>query len=204
MLAALVPELLDELGIERVTAVGIGLGTVICEMLAIEHPERLDRVVFGSGDILSTFPPRWARRKFSVTTLPALANAIVRLFAIPSVRRFAYRPFAHDVSEHIADSFTRGLRSDAGVRRDAIKLLNTIFRRENGGFEHERLRGFDRPALIAWGADDTAFPSSHPDDLAALLDDVRIERIPGAMTFLGQDQPRAFADAIARFMQETA
>jgi pimeloyl-ACP methyl ester carboxylesterase len=203
LLARLVVELLDELGLERATLVGIGLGTVLCQMVAIEHPERVARVVFGSGDILSTFPPRWARLRFTMAFLPRTADLAALLFRVPRVRRGIYRMFAHEIDDRIAESFTRGVRSSAAVRRDTAKLLRAIFRREVGGLEHEQLRGFERPALVAWGADDVAFPQSHPDDLAQLLRDVRIERIAGARTFLGQDQPRAFAAAIARFMAAT-
>ncbi|HEV2813055.1 MAG TPA: alpha/beta hydrolase [Solirubrobacteraceae bacterium] len=200
LLAELVVELLDALEVERATLVGIGLGTVLCEMVAIEHPERVDRVVFGSGDILSTFPPRWARLRFASAFLPPTALLAALLFRIPAVRRNTYRMFAHEVDDRIAESFTRGVRTDAGVRRDAMRLLRAIFVGRTG-VQHERLRAFDRPALVAWGADDIAFPESHPDDLAALLRDVRVERIAGARTFLGQDQPEAFADSIARFAE---
>ena len=201
-LMRLVVELLDALGLERATFVGIGLGTVLCEMLAIEHPERVDRVVFASGDILSTFPPRWARLRFSSAFVPGMGRAAALLFRLPALRRHAFRMFAHRVEDRLAESFTRGFRSDPGVRRDTVGLLRAIFRGETGT-RHDDLRGFGRPSLIVWGADDLAFPQSHPDDLAALLADARVERIQGARTFLGQDQPRAFAASIAGFLEGT-
>ena len=201
-LADLVDEFLAALDLRDVTLVGIGLGTVLCEIMAIRHPQRLARVVFASGDILSTFPPAWARLRFAVAFAPPVARLLVAALRMRPVRRLAYSRFAHDIPDALAESFTRGLRRDRRVRRDALKLLRAIVRGQTST-PHTALAHFDRPALVLWGDDDRAFPHSHPDDLMAMLTSAELTRIEGARTFLAQDRPSAFVGAIDAFIRAT-
>jgi pimeloyl-ACP methyl ester carboxylesterase len=60
----------------------------------------------------------------------------------------------------------------------------------------ERLRDFDRPALIAWGAEDRFFPFSDAERLAATLPNARLERIPNARAFVQLDAPERLAELI--------
>jgi len=60
----------------------------------------------------------------------------------------------------------------------------------------ERLRDFDRPALIAWGAEDRFFPFSDAERLAATLPNARLERVPGARAFVQLDAPERLAEMI--------
>ena len=198
-LADLVVEFLAALDLRDATLVGLGLGTVLCEIVAIRRPERVGRVVFAPGDILSTFPPRWARLRFAVAYAPPIAGLLVQALHARRVRRLAYRRFAHTMPDALAESFTRGLRHDRRVRRDALKLLRAIFRGRTYT-PHSALAEFDRPALVLWGSDDRAFPQSHPDDLMGLLPNAELTVIDGAHTFLAQDQPHAFAAAIDAFI----
>ena len=200
-LADLVVELLAALDV-RPTLVGIGLGTVLCEMVAIRSPDRVARVVFANGDILSTFPPRWARLRFSLAYAPPLAAAAARMLQLRRVRWLAFRRFAHSVDDELWRSFTRGIARDPAIRRDTLKLMRAICRGRTETV-HEALRAFRRPVLIVWGQDDRAFPPSHPRDLAGVLPGRRVETIAGARTFLAQDQPARFAAAIADFMATT-
>jgi pimeloyl-ACP methyl ester carboxylesterase len=214
-LAGLVAEFLEALDLDRVTLVGLGLGTLLCQMVATHAPHRLTRLVFANGDIVASFPPRWARARFAVAYAPPVATRIARLLARPRVRRHAYRRFSHRIDDRLAESFTRGLRTDPAIRHDTLELMRGICRGRTAT-SHEQLREFNGPALIVWGEDsglrpagrrhprdDRAFPPGHPGELARLLPQARVEHIPGARTFLAQDQPDAFADAVLRFMRES-
>jgi pimeloyl-ACP methyl ester carboxylesterase len=176
---------------------------VLSEIVAIRHPARLDRVVFASGDCLATFPPRWARLRFAVAYIPPLSPTVGWLLGPRALRRLAYRRFAWRVDQSLVDSFTRGVRTDRAIRHDTMKLWRAVVRGRTGA-AHEELRAFDRPALVIWGADDQAFPQSHADVLAEALTDVQVERVAGSKTFLGQDQPHAFARAVAGFLGSAA
>jgi pimeloyl-ACP methyl ester carboxylesterase len=57
----------------------------------------------------------------------------------------------------------------------------------------ERLRTFDRPALIVWGARDWGFPVGDAKRLAETLPCSRLEIIENARTYVQFDQPRQLA-----------
>src|SRR5438128_4150737 len=67
-LARVIVEFLDGLGIERATLVGNDTGGALCQLVAAEHPERVDRLVLTTCDAYDNFPPRrfrylqWAAR----------------------------------------------------------------------------------------------------------------------------------------------
>ena len=64
-----------------------------------------------------------------------------------------------------------------------------------------RLTAFDRPALIAWSAEDRFFPPAHGERLARILPDARLESIEGARTFSAEDRPERLAELIAAFVR---
>lgn len=63
----------------------------------------------------------------------------------------------------------------------------------------ERLRAFDRPALIAWAADDRFFAPALAERLAAQLPQARLEWIEDAWTFVSEDQPERLAALLEEF-----
>jgi pimeloyl-ACP methyl ester carboxylesterase len=65
------------------------------------------------------------------------------------------------------------------------------------------LRGFDRPALVAWAAEDRVMPPEHGRRLAELLPQGRLVEIPDSYTLIPLDQPGPLAGAIRRFVRET-
>jgi pimeloyl-ACP methyl ester carboxylesterase len=107
------------------------------------------------------------------------------------------RPVDHAVT----DAWLRPFLTTRGVRRDTGKLLRGISKRDTLAAA-ERLRAFDRPALLAWAPEDRAFPIEHARRLAAILPRARVEEIPDSLTFVSEDQPEHLARLIAGFARE--
>jgi pimeloyl-ACP methyl ester carboxylesterase len=61
------------------------------------------------------------------------------------------------------------------------------------------LHQVERPALIAWSAEDRFFTASHAEQLARDLPDVRLEWVPGARTLSPEDQPGRLSALINDF-----
>ncbi len=68
----------------------------------------------------------------------------------------------------------------------------------------ERLRGFRRPALIAWAPEDRFFKLRFGQRLAAELPDARLELIEDSLTFVPEDQPRRLAELVGSFARESS
>ena len=97
------------------------------------------------------------------------------------------------------DSYTRPIRTIAGVREDLRRLLLAVDTR----YTHEAaesLRGFDEPALVLWAEDDKLFPREHGKRLADLLPQGRFEIIPDSRTFIPEEQPGRLAARVRDFL----
>jgi pimeloyl-ACP methyl ester carboxylesterase len=55
------------------------------------------------------------------------------------------------------------------------------------------------PTLVLWGEADHALPARLLDGLIELVDDLRIERLPGATHWLAHEEPQRVADSILSF-----
>jgi pimeloyl-ACP methyl ester carboxylesterase len=68
----------------------------------------------------------------------------------------------------------------------------------------DRLREFEKPALIAWLRDDRFFKPEHAERLAQDIPDARLEWIDKARSLSPEDAPARLAELIAAFARETA
>ena len=108
------------------------------------------------------------------------------------------RPLPDD----LVDRWLAPAQSQRGVRRDLRKYAASARRRQM--IEAcERLRSFDRPALIVWTPEDRVQRPAHGRRLADILPDARLVEIRDSYTLIMRDQPKAFAEAIRRFVLET-
>jgi pimeloyl-ACP methyl ester carboxylesterase len=138
--------------------------------------------------------------------VPGALTMLFAPFRLEALRKRALtmmRATKRPIEQEAADSYgLPGLRSKA-VRRDAQKLLRGVDKRHTLEAA-ERLSEFDRPALIAWSAEDKFFPKRYAEQLAERLPDSRLEWIEDSYTFSPEDQPARLAALIAEFVAAPA
>jgi pimeloyl-ACP methyl ester carboxylesterase len=108
-----------------------------------------------------------------------------------------------ELDDELARSFTTPAMASAGVRADIARLLRGVSNAHTLAAA-ERLPGFDRPVLIAWGGDDRLFPLALAQRLASRFPNARLEVIPNARTFVPIDEPARLAALILEFLGERA
>ena len=203
-MARIIAMLMDELGLERATVVGNDTGGAVSQILAANHPERVERLVLTNCDTFEHFPPFPFSLLTPVAKMPggmALLQAGQRFAA---VRRMSYAPLVkRPLPQELVDSWLEPASSDPAVKRDLVKILRGIDKRQTLEAA-EKLRGFERPIRFAWGTEDRFFKRSHAERLAAQVPDSRIEDIPGAGTFVPLDEPARVAELVAGFVAEGA
>lgn len=91
----------------------------------------------------------------------------------------------------------------AGHRADLERYLRAVEPNELLAAA-EGLALFERPVLVAWGAEDRLMPAEHGTRLAQLLPEGRLVSIADSGTLIPLDNPIAFADAIRKFVSEVA
>jgi pimeloyl-ACP methyl ester carboxylesterase len=132
--------------------------------------------------------------------------ALVQAMRLRTMQRLpiAYGWATHrPIERRIMKSFLHGLQTNPGVRRDFAGLLrgadpaDTIVAADG-------LRTFDRPALVAWAADDKFFPREHGEQLAELLPQGRFALIERSRTFIPEDNPDALVGLVREFLGAAA
>jgi pimeloyl-ACP methyl ester carboxylesterase len=200
-LARLVAELLERLELDDVVLVGNDHGLAL--VVAAEHPARVGRLVVTPMEAFDNLPPGLPGRTVALAgRIPgALALAFQTLHLGPNARlpftfgRMAKRPIPRDVLR----SWTAGVRSSREIRRDLrtymqttdFDVLNQIV---------PKLRAFEKPALVAWAAEDRVMPPEHGRRLADLLPAARHVEIPDSFTLIPLDNPGALVAEIRAFV----
>jgi pimeloyl-ACP methyl ester carboxylesterase len=199
--ANLVAEFLEVLDLRDVIVVANDTGGAITQLLMVQHPERIDRVVLTPSDSFERFfPPPFA-------VLPAAARlpgAVWLLVQLLRVRALHHLPMTfgwvtkRPLSADVVDSYLEPSRNDAAIRNDLARFLRGVANRHTPAAARELPR-FTRPVLLAWATEDKLFPLQLAHRLAATLPDATLVTIKDSYTFVPEDQPAKLARLIVDF-----
>ena len=202
-IARLETEFLEALDLREVTLVGNDSG--LFQFAAGEHPERIARLVITSCEAFENFPPGLpGTNLWLAAKLPGGVSASVQPLRLRALRRLpiafgwmAKRPIPHEVT----DAWLRPLLTQREIRRDLTKYLRAA-KKGDMLAAAERLRSFDRPALVIWAAEDRLMPPEHGRRFAELLPHARLVEIPDSYTLIPEDQPTELARLLREFVRE--
>jgi pimeloyl-ACP methyl ester carboxylesterase len=201
-LAQLVADLMAELDLHDVTLVGNDTGGAISQVVATRHPQRLGRLVLTPCDAFENFLP--ARFKY-LQVLARVPGALWLAGQSQRPRRMRRLPIAYGalakgpIPDEVLDAWVGPGLKDRMIRRDAGKVLRGISTRYTIEAA-ERLKAFDKPALLVWARGEKLFPEAHAHRLAKIIPNAKVTLIDGARTFMSEDKPEELADAIKGFL----
>jgi pimeloyl-ACP methyl ester carboxylesterase len=203
-LVRIVLELFERLDLRELTLVGNDSG--LSQLVAAERPERLGRLVLTSCEAFDNCPPGLPGRNLTfVSRLPGGLTAMIQSLRLRPLRRLpvAYGWMSKRLPHALTDEWLRPLFGDRAIRRDLLRFLRTA---EPSVFlaVPERLRSFDRPALVVWASEDRVMPPEHGRRLAELLPQGRLVEVDDSYTLIPVDQPGVLAGHIRAFVRETA
>jgi pimeloyl-ACP methyl ester carboxylesterase len=205
-LADIVADFLAALDLDGVTLVANDTGGAISQAVAARRPERLGALVLTSCDAFENYPPPALRYLLGAARVSGAMWVVAQSVRFKAVQRL---PTAYGWTTHrplpgeIMDSYTRSVRTNAGVRRDLTRLLRAVDARETVEAA-EGLRAFDKPALVVWGADDKHFPREHGRRLAELLPQGRFELVQNSRCFIPEEQPAALVALLRELVSGTS
>lgn len=204
-IADLLAALLDALGAERATVVGNDTGGAMSQVLLARHPERVARLVLTNCDAFEQFPPTVIKPLFWVAaTRPGSALALAPM-RFDAMRRspLAFGLLTHDrIPAPVTGRWMDAARRPE-IRRDLVRFARGVSNRHTLAAA-ERFGAFERPVLVAWGADDVVFRRALAERLAAAFPQARLVSIPRARTFVMEDQPEQLSAEIAGFLADGA
>jgi pimeloyl-ACP methyl ester carboxylesterase len=205
-LAKIIADFIAALGLEHVTLVGNDTGGALCQLVVVNHPERIGQLVLTPCDAYENFLPAMFRPLQIAARIPGSVWLIANALRPRSLQRL---PFAFGwlskrrLDPATADAFMRPILSSRAIRRDVPGILRGIDKHYTlEAAEH--FSEFNRPVLLAWAPQDRFFKLRYAERLASAFPDARVERIEDSYTFVSIDQPQRTAELIAWFVSRPA
>jgi pimeloyl-ACP methyl ester carboxylesterase len=185
-------EWLDALGVERVAAVGHGIGGGIAQLLAVEG--RATTMVLVDATAFDAWPSAATReaQAHAPTEDPALVAAVIRTAFEIGTRRGGRRTEA-DLAEYV-----RPFAGAAGARALSRWLLSLDGR---GLPDEEALGRLEVPTLVLWGEDDPFFPPAVAERLGEALPMATVALLPGCGHFLPEEAPETIGPLVAEYLR---
>ncbi len=205
--ARLLGEFLERLGLQDVTLVLNDWGGG--QFLVTERfdgAERVGRLALVACEAFDNMPPGAAKLISVVAAVPGGVWLLLQLLRVRAIRdnRNAYGGMSvRGISEDVLTDWFRPARESWAIRRDFAKFATGTPRRKALLACSERLREFDRPALVVWATEDRLMPREHGPRLAALLPQGRLVEIAESSTLVPEDQPERLAEVLTEFLTET-
>jgi pimeloyl-ACP methyl ester carboxylesterase len=204
-IAKLQAEFLEALDLRHVTLVGNDSG--VFQITAGSYPERIARLVLTPCEAFENFPPGLPGRTADIgIRLPGGTFLLAQVLRVHAMRRLPFtfgwmakRP----IPDQIIDAWLRPAQTQREIRRDLSKYVHALDKRDLL-VAAERLRRFDRPALVVWAPEDRVMPPEHGRRWAELLPHAHLVEIADSYTLIPEDQPGELARSIRRFIQDTA
>ncbi|HZE04744.1 MAG TPA: alpha/beta fold hydrolase [Solirubrobacteraceae bacterium] len=181
--------LLDHLGVERSDVFGMSLGGMICQELALRHPERVGCLVLGcthASFAHAIQPPKETGRAFAMQTDDWAER----------MRALAPLAFARDVDASLLERFTekksRDVQDPAGYRAhiDAVLHHDAL----------DRLGAIRAPTLVITGDDDRIVPGVNSEVLAQRIPGATLEVIGGAGHLFFLERPERTVAVLESFL----
>lgn len=204
--AASIADAIEALELEDVTLVGNDSGGALSQIVVTTRPERIGRLVLTSCDYRDNFPPKLFSYFKPAAAVPGLMWALLQpmRFRLPRRSPIAFGWLTKRPIDRAAeDSYLLPILHDPAVRADARAFIKGADVSQTNAAA-DRLPQFDKPALMAWAADDRVFPVADAHKLAADLPQGRVELVEDAYTFAMEDNPDQLAQLIADFVREPA
>ncbi len=204
----LVAELLEALDLRDVTLVANDWGG---PLLLGDLPggfDRVGRLAITPCEAFDNFPPGINGRlaKLAGKGGPLGVRIAMQPLALRPLRRFpllfgwmSKRPLPHELT----DGWFGPILRDQAIRRDLAKYAGGPLDRAWTTRATERLREFDRPALVLWAKEDKLMPPDHGRRLAELLPAARLVEVDDSRTLMPLDRPALVRDELLAFATAT-
>ena len=198
--ARLVADLLEALDLEDVTLVGNDTGGAISQLVALDHRERVGRLVLTNCDCFDDFPPKEfvPDGQGGARAGRALCRRCSR--CAPPRRGgspMAYGWLAHEIPDEVTGAWIRPFLDDADIRRDAAAFMR-------GDRQGDDARRRAAPAVAGdpvarrLGAGRSLLPARAGRAPGGGARRPRSRRSPARAPSSAEDEPEALADAHPR------
>jgi 3-oxoadipate enol-lactonase len=176
-------ELLDRLGLERVSVCGLSIGGAVATWIAVSAPHRVDRLVIASAGPRFATPETWVERAATVRAegTEAVVDGVIQHWFTPGFAATHPEVVARFRAEFCAvDREGYAGCCDALARWDATPHLGRVL----------------APTLVISGAEDSVAPPARGRELAEAIPDSRHLVLDDCAHLASANQPAVFTGAV--------
>ncbi|HEY6559552.1 MAG TPA: alpha/beta fold hydrolase, partial [Polyangiaceae bacterium] len=199
--AHIIARWLEAVGIQKADIVGHSFGGGVAQMLLLECPERIRRLVLVAAGGLGKGVGWWLR----LASLPHVVEHLGQPFMALGTRlalRGARQGVTRDEVARLSE-----LNSRAGSARAFARTVRDVidWRGQRRNFL-QRVSEVAKlpPVLLLWGDRDALIPIDQGRAFAALLEGAVFSTFEGSGHYLHNEQPEAFARAVRQFLDDTS
>jgi 3-oxoadipate enol-lactonase/4-carboxymuconolactone decarboxylase len=179
--------LLDALGIAKAHLVGLSLGGMTGQALALRQPDKLESLVLMATSAYLPPAEAWTQRAATVRAqgMDVIADTVMS--------RWFTRAFKERAPEMVAETRRRFVANDANGYAICCEAIRDMDLRPAIG-------AIRMPVLILAGADDPATPVAMMEDIRARIPDAEMVIVPRAAHLLNIEQPGVVNAHIGAFL----
>lgn len=181
--------LLDELGIERTSLLGHSMGSMVALQIALDHPDRLERVVLYGSTCTGNLPDRFEPFEESIARLERLGVDACADFIVPT---WFVDGEAAPYFEMCREA-GRGLGTETAIR--ALRALGTWN-------VCERLSEVSVPTLVICGDLDQSTTPAQSYRLWEAIPHARLCIVPGCAHNVHLERPELYSRIVLDFLTE--
>jgi pimeloyl-ACP methyl ester carboxylesterase len=197
MMAADTLAVMDDAGAPRAHVLGISMGGMIAQELALAAQERV-----ASLTLAATYakPDQAIRKSAGASPVPENFGGADAKQMFKMLMAMVLTPeFIKREKEWLKANFQRTLEN--GTTMDHFKAhVHAVMHHDTT----DRLASLRVPTLVVTGDQDLLVPPHHSDLLASLIPDARLVKIPGGTHGFNVEMPDAFNDVVLSFLSTHA
>jgi 3-oxoadipate enol-lactonase len=175
--------LLDELGLDRVSVCGVSLGGMVAMALAVEAPERVERLVLACTSAYLGSRQQWDERARVVRAegMEAVADTVVG------------RWFTQALAQEDPETVARFRAMLAATPPEGYaRCCEAVGAWDARGW----ISAITAPVLVVAGAEDPATPVDHAERIASSIPGARLHVLEGAAHLANVERAEAFTGAV--------
>ncbi len=193
---AMLLRFLDELGLERVTLVGHDTGGGVALIMAIEHPDRLNRVVLSNIVAYDSWP---------IDDMHELGNPSMARRGVDEIVEFVASGLSDGLhnTDRLTAAFRAGILAPYHSEQGKVSLVRnaSALNTNHTMALVDRHGDIDVPTKLIWGVHDPWQTIADGERLAAEIPNAVLHKVDDASHWIPQDTPRVFADSILAFLR---
>jgi pimeloyl-ACP methyl ester carboxylesterase len=187
--------LMDHLGLARASFVGHDTGGGVSLIMAIEHPERVDRLVLTNVVAYDSWP---------IDDMIALGNPNWRSKTPKEVADFLASglPDGLHNKDRLTEAFKEGIVAPYSDEEGKISIIRnaSALNTNHTTMLVDRHGEITAPTLCLWGVHDPWQPIGDGERLAREIPNARLVRVENASHWIPHDTPEIFAREVGSFL----